>query len=335
MTAFAVDVPIRSSRLIDLNLLKIRLATNLEHFPAYSYFTRFAAGEETADYEVRCIDLDRDDIDPALFAGRTDSTFRAKRFRAGFYLVHYFGDPAYLITSGNVFHVFGRQLERTVWPYFVKHILTIFAADHGYLHLKAGGFVLPDSGATLLFGRNGGGKTVFLTQACLDRAEFLTNTHTLVRDGVAYGVPSAMRVRADDCFRDLIETGQLTKHMEAGDYVVAPQTVFGSAGADHGVVRNLVIADYSPHRPPSIDEIDPRDAEVFLEQFGFAVTTYGLKDDLYAHYGNEFGRFTSGLAAMRQQLRDLTQTARCYRANVDMIDPPSRSAALKLFDTLP
>jgi hypothetical protein len=335
MTALSLDVPIRSSRLINLNLLKIRLSTNLEHFPAYSYFTRFGTDDEAADYEVRCIDLGRDEIDPMMFANRTDKTFRAKRFRAGFYLVHYFGDPAYLVTSGRLFYVFGRHLERTVWPYFVKHILTIFSADHGYLHLKAAGFILPDSGATLLFGRNGGGKTIFLTQACLNGAEFLTNTHTLVRDGIAYGVPSSMRVRADDCFRDLIAAGQLTEHMEAGDYVVAPQAIFGPDGRDHAVVRNLVVADYSPHRSPGIEEIDAQDAEIFLEQFGFAVTVYGLKDDLYAHYGNEFDRFTSGLAAMRQQLRDLTRTTRCYRANVDMLDPSSRSAALKLLDTPP
>jgi hypothetical protein len=335
MTALSLDVPIRSSRLIDLNLLKIRLSTNLEHFPAYSYFTRFGTDDEAADYEVRCIDLGRDEIDPMMFANRTDKTFRAKRFRTGFYLVHYFGDPAYLVTSGRLFYVFGRHLERTVWPYFVKHILTIFSADHGYLHLKAAGFILPDSGATLLFGRNGGGKTIFLTQACLNGAEFLTNTHTLVREGIAYGVPSSMRVRADDCFRDLIAAGQLTEHMEAGDYVVAPQAIFGPDGRDHAVVRNLVVADYSPHRSPGIEEIDAQDAEIFLEQFGFAVTVYGLKDDLYAHYGNEFDRFTSGLAAMRQQLRDLTRTARCYRANVDMLDSSSRSAALKLLDTPP
>jgi hypothetical protein len=111
--------------------------------------------------------------------------------------------------------------------------------------------------------------------------------------------------------------------------------MFGPDGRDHAVVRNLVVADYSPHRSPGIEEIDAQDAEIFLEQFGFAVTVYGLKDDLYAHYGNEFDRFTSGLAAMRQQLRDLTRTARCYRANVDMLDSSSRSAALKLLDTPP
>jgi hypothetical protein len=330
MTGFAPDLPIRSSRLVDLNVTKLRLSSNLEQFPAYSYFTRFSPDGDPADYEVRCIDLDRDEIDPAVYASRVDPTFRAKRFRAGFYLVHYFGDPAYLVTSGRTFHVFGRRLERTVWPYFVKHILTILAADHGYLHLKAAGFVLPDGGATLLIGRNSGGKTVFLTQACLHGAEFLTNTHTLIRDGIAYGVPSSMRIRADECFGDLIAARALTEHMESGDYVVAPRTLFGPGGRDFATVRNLVIADYGPDQAPGLDEISAQDAELFAEQFAFAVTTYGLKDDLYAHYGASFSRFTSGLSAMREQLADLTRTVRCYRANVDMLDSPARSAALKL-----
>ncbi|MGW7259953.1 FomB family phosphonate monophosphate kinase [Streptomyces sp. NPDC054834] len=321
---------IRSSRLVDLNLVKIRLATNLEEFSAYSYFSSFSEDDgATADYEVVCIDLDRDEISVELYADNVDKTFRGKRFKAGYYLVHYFGEPAHLITAGRTFYVFGRALEKTVWPYFVKHILTIFSADHGFLHLKAAGFELPGAGATLLIGRNGAGKTVFLAQACLNGARFLTNTHTLVRDGVAYGVPSSIRVRRDKCFGELIDKHDLTVHMESGDYVTDSSTLFDSPQISSAWVRNVVVVDYDPGSPQGLTPISPAAAGTFMEQFSFAVTAYGLKDDLLAHLGSHFDAYVESLTRMRRQLTELVEGAQCYRANVDMLDREARTAALK------
>lgn len=324
------NLTIRSSRLVDLNLLKVRISSNLEEFAAYSYFSSFCPdSQEEAGYEVVCIDLDRDDIPESLYVDKVDKTFRGKRFRAGYYLVHYFGEPAYLVTVGRRFYVFGRSLEKTVWPYFVKHILTIHAADHGYLHLKAATFELPGSGATLLIGRNGAGKTVFLTKACLDGARFISNTHTLVRDGVAHGVPSSIRVRRDRCFGELIDRHKLTPHMESGDYVTDASTLFDSPQLAKAPVRNVVIADYNPASEQGMKRISPSAAEIFMEQFSFAVTTYGLKDDLLAHHGSDFDEYVESLGRMRRQLTELLEDARCFRANVDMLNDGARAAALQ------
>ncbi|MGW8360769.1 FomB family phosphonate monophosphate kinase [Streptomyces wedmorensis] len=323
------NLTIRSSRVVDLNLVKVRLSTNLEDFAAYSYFSTFAEDESApADYEVVCVDLDRDDIPAELYADRTDRTFRGKRFKGGYYLVHYFGEPAHLITVGRTFYVFGRSLEKTVWPYFVKHILTVHSADHGFLHLKAAGFELPGAGATLLVGRNGAGKTVFLAQACLNGARFLSNTHTLVRDGVAHGVPSSIRVRRDRCFGELIDKHDLTAHMESGDYVTDSSTLFESPQISTARVRNVVIVDYDPARPQGLMPISPAAAGTFMEQFSFAVTTYGLKDDLLAHHG-DFDTYVDSLARMRAQLTELVEGARCYRANADMLAKEVRDSTLK------
>jgi hypothetical protein len=321
---------LRSSRLVDLNLLKVRIASNLSEFAAYSYFSSFCEDQQAApDYEVVCIDLDRDVVPESVYRDKVDRTFRSKRFRSGYYLVHYFGEPAHLVTVGRTFYVFGRGLEKTVWPYFVKHILTIFAADHGHLHLKAAGFELPDAGATLLIGRNGAGKTVFLAQACLSGARFLSNTHTLVRDGVAHGIPSSIRVRRDQCFGELIDRHGLTPHMESGDYVTDASTLFDSPRIDSAPVRNIVVVDYNPASPQGLTRISSDAAETFMDQFSFAVTTYGLKDDLLAHHGSDFDAYVDSLGHMRRQLTELVGGARCYRANVDMLDDDARNTALK------
>lgn len=321
-------LPVRSSRLVDLNLLTVRISSNLERFDAYAYFSRDAPAGTAPDHELVCVDLDRDPYDTEVLRALSDRTLRAKRFRSGYYLNHIFGDPAYLVTEPGRSYVFGRRLERTVWPYFVKRILTDFAVDHGYLHLKAGGFTFDDGGTTLLVGPNAGGKTVFLTQACLDGARFLTNTHVLVRDGEAHAVPSAVRVRRAPQFEELIDGHGLTPHLESGDFVAAPELLFPGEPADRGRVRNIVITDFSPERPRGFERITAEQAGLFLGLFADGVVNYGLKDDLLAHHGGDLDAFTGSLAAMRDQLTALVEGARCYRANVDMLDASVRGAVL-------
>lgn len=323
------ELPLRSSRVVDLAVTRVRISSNLETFDAHAYFTRTAPDDTVADHEIHCLDLDRDEFDTAEIARHVDRTLRAKRFRTGYYLNHVFGDPAYLITDGNRSFVFGRRLERTVWPYFVKRLLTDFAVDNGWLHLKAGGFTLPDAGAVLLIGANGGGKTVFLTQACLAGASFLTNTHLLVHDGVAHGVPSAIRVRRDALFGGLIDDNRLTPHIESGDYLAPPELLFPGPRVDRAPVSAVVITDFRPDRPAEFGEFDPAEAEMFLEQFALSVTTYGLKDDLMTHLGGDVRRFAATMSTMRAMLGGLVRGARCYRANVDMLDPAVCETVLK------
>jgi hypothetical protein len=314
----------RVSRIVDLNLFRLRLSSNVADFKGFDFFTDFAEGAEEApaDYELTCVDLDEDPVETDLVARLRDRTFRGDRFANGFYLTHHWGPPAYLVTRGNHIRVFGRQLERTVWPYFVKHLLTIYAADHDVLHLKASGFEHRGH-ATLLFGRGGGGKTVFTTQACRAGAAFLANTHVLLDERTAYGVGSTMRVRDDACFGELIAGGSLDRHLERGEYVVDPRMLFDRV-TRRADVRNLCVVDYDPRTAPELTEVPAAAFSTFLEMFSLPIGTYGLKDDLLAHVGGDFGRFVAAYDSMRRRLDDLVRGSRLYRVNVDMLDPAQR-----------
>ncbi|MDG6103690.1 FomB family phosphonate monophosphate kinase [Dactylosporangium aurantiacum] len=324
-----LDPVLRSSRTVDLGVLTLRISSNLEEFDGYAYFPRPAVPGAEPDEELVCVDLDRDPVDVAELEALADRTLRAKRFRTGYYLSHVFGAPAYLVTRGRRRFVFGRRLERTVWPYFVKTILTAHAIDHGRLHLKAAGFTAGGA-ATLLVGANAGGKTVFLEQACRAGARFLSNTHTLVLPGpgagVAVGVPSAVRVR--EVAPELLASGRARRHIEAGDYIVDPAELFGGDPVASAPVRNVVIANYRPGAPFAFDRIGAADAEAFCEQFASALTMYGLKDDVLAHGGGDALRFAGIVRDMRRRLHDLVSAARCYRATVDMHDATHRAAVL-------
>ncbi|MEU4220813.1 FomB family phosphonate monophosphate kinase [Actinoplanes sp. NPDC026623] len=331
------DFPVRDDRVVDLHVVTVRVRTNVPNAPAFRYFSRYASsvrGEAlvSADYELNCIDLDHDAVDLSAVSGRVDATLRAKLFRTGYYLVHRFGDPAHLITVGRSFYVFGTHLERIVWPYFIKHILTINAADHGFLHLKAAAFADGDN-CTLLVGANGGGKTVFLAQACAEGSSFVSNTHTMIRDGLAYAVPTAIRIRNDGVFGPLIASRGLSQHMEDGDYLVTAEALFGRPTRDLSRVRNLIIADYQPGKPRGLEGVNKEDAAAFVRQFGLALTVYGLRDDLFEHHQRDFHRYTATLHETERQLRDLTGSVRCFRANVDMTDKRERSAVMNALST--
>lgn len=318
---------IRSSRVVDLNLFRVRISSNVAEFGGYSFFSRFASPGEPCTYEIVCVDLDQDPVDPSLIEPLADRGFRADRFRSGFYLTHHYGPPAYLVTRGSTIYVFGRQLERTIWPYFTKHLLTLFAVDHDMVHLKAAAFVQPE-GATLLFGRGSGGKTVFLTQACAAGAVFVSNTHVLTSGTTVYGVPSAMRVRQDRCFEELINSGRLEKHLDASEYRLDPGMIFGHEPVAEATVRNLCVIDYNPDRPPCFESVDEEPFTAFLDLFAFAIGTYGLKDDVLAHLGNDFHRYGDAFSAMKRRMRDLVKVSRRFYINADMLDPEVRDRTL-------
>ncbi len=313
--------------MIDLNLFRVRVSSNIADFAGYAFYTQFASPESSCAYELVFVDLDQDPIDLALIEPLVDQGYRAERFRGGSYITNHFGPPAYLVIRGNRIYIFGRELQRTIWPYFTKRLLTNFAIDHDLVHLKAAAFVQPE-GATLLFGRSKGGKTVFLTQACAAGARFLSNTHVLTRGTTAYGVPSAMRVRKGSGFDHLIDSGQLDKHLKSSEYRLDPHMVFDHEVIAEAPIRNLCIIDYNPDQPSCFREIGEERFSAFMDLFAFAVGTYGLKDDMLAHVDNDLYRYTDAFTVMKQRMNDLVRGARRFHINADMLDPAVRERTL-------
>ncbi|MGB3443585.1 MAG: FomB family phosphonate monophosphate kinase [Actinophytocola sp.] len=322
------EVPIRSSRVLDLNVLRARLRFNTKDSEAYSYFASFAPDDSTADFDFTCVDLDHDELDESVLSRLSDRTIRSKRFRSGYYRGAYFGAPAYLVTRGREWHVYGRTLEKIVWPYLLKQALNVFALDAGYAHLKAAAFAHPDGGVTLLVGAKGSGKSVFLTRACQGGARFVTNTHALLRDGVVHGIPSALRVRDDECFGDLIRERGLRGHLVDGEYLATPDVLFGDAAVLSGPVRNVVLMNYLDGHPARFERVPSDTALSFLEQFALALNVYDLRYDLLEHLDRDVDRYVAAYGAMRDELATLCGRAKCYVANVGMQDPAVRRSVL-------
>ncbi|WP_053751824.1 hypothetical protein [Streptomyces sp. MMG1533] len=310
--------------------LLVDLRFNVPEHQATRYFVAQSHEQVgTEKFRVDCIDLDATTVETEQLDSLADTTYRGQRFRTGYYLTHHFGKPAWIISRGRHLAIFGRKLEKIVWPYVVKYLLTVWGAETGALHLKAAGFTDDSDQATLLFGRGGGGKSVLLTQACLSGMRYLTNTHALARGNTVYGVPSVMRVRDDLCFSSLILEHKLPPHLEPGEYRLDPTQVFDKTSAS-GRVRNLCIVNYQPDRPQGIQQVSPSRFEPFIEQFGWAVTAYGLKDDLLAYFDGEIAAFTHTCEQMRNHLSELVHGSRLFVINADMLDPRSRDEVLSV-----
>lgn len=330
-------LPAWTSHLVDLGPLQFTLTTNVPEFSGLRYFssvTRVPREAGVADianaassaHAVCCIDLDHPHhLDEAWLRAQADTSYRAARFKAGFYLGVNFGEPVTLITRGTTCYLVGRRLDRVVWGWYVKHLLEVYALSSGSLHLKAGCVRVGDRGV-LLVGRNNGGKTVCLMQLCLDSGVFVSNTHTVV-DGhhVAHGVATTLRVRNDACFGPVIRTQGLQPHLaaDAGEYVLDPARLH-IASACTAAIRTIFVLDHRPNRPPRIERLPARDAATLVEQFALPMNVYGMKDDVLAWCDQDLARFARTYRHMRRRLRDLIDACPCYRLSVDMLDAACR-----------
>jgi hypothetical protein len=319
------------ARVVDLGVTRVLIRTNVPNFSGFRYFSRMRPAQpgERAPYELYCIDLDHEhSLDEAVVASYADTSFRGKRFTGGFYLTYHFGAPASLITRGNRHYIAGRNLDRIIWGWYTKYILTVHSFSAGSLHLKAACFAVDGEG-TLLVARGSGGKTVLLAQVCQDGATFISNTHSIVdRERIAHGVPTTLRVREDACFGPLVRSRKLQPHLDQDEYIADPALLFPRSGSS-ARVRNVCIVDYRPEAGSAITTLSSAAAYDMFEQFGFPINTYGMKDDVLEFCHGDAAEFLAVYGNAKQQLRELVNGAHCLYVNADMLNPKERARLMK------
>ena len=133
--------------LVNLGVAKALILTNRPDLPGRKCFTDVAeiesANPPSHDFEIVCVDPDLEggiSLDTALSSA--DKLYRAERFSEELYLHHYFGAPSALINRRDRSYVFGGNLDRILWAYFVKQLLTVHSIRRGTTHLKAACFEL-------------------------------------------------------------------------------------------------------------------------------------------------------------------------------------------------
>lgn len=323
---------IRCRRKVRLGPIGVEIRSNEERFSGMSYFPSNARLEEGArtDYTLSFCNLNVDSPWPMpTITARQDRSYRAGRFASGYYITDHFGAPAYLLTEGTHYWIFATDFAAILWPYVVKLLLTLYAIEHGMLHLKAAGIAV-DGAGTLFVGRGGSGKTVLLTRLCQTGAQFLSNTHTLIDGSTLLAVPAAMRVRNDSLFGPIIAERHLPFGIKRGEYVADPGTDLGWEARFQAPVRNVCLIDY---RGPDKCEIREFDRDIlgdYMEQFSLALNVYGLKDDVLDYLQNDVARFSAQAQVTKEKLRTLLARCNTYYISCDANDPRNLQAVREL-----
>lgn len=317
---------------LDLAGCRVRLVSNVAGFPALRHFARRARRQRApgAEFELCCVSLAEAGLTAADVVPYVDDTARARSFRAGYYVTDHFGAPAYVVSRGRRIHVFGERLERVVWPYFVKYVLSRHALERGLLHLKAAAFAIGSAG-TLVVGRGGGGKTLLASQMCLRGARFVTNSHALVGDGRLRGMSSTIRLRPDPWTSSLTEAAAVDPALAQGEVLLDPDDAFEVADEPVGL-RNVCIVEHGGGGP-GIAPLDAEDAYECAEQFALALNVYRLEEDLLDLSGRDPVAFARHLGEMKERLRRSVMGARCLLVTADMLDAAVQDELLDALDT--
>jgi hypothetical protein len=316
-------VPRRTDERIRLAHTSIRLVSNLAEFRGAAFFSACSrlAGDAAVDHELWCID------DPALRdelpAPSSTGGYRRDCFAIGYYATDHFGAPVVLYRFGNRHYLIGEELERVVWPFFVKYFVFAQSVADETLFLKGAAVAFGERGV-LIAGRGGGGKTTFVAQLCGAGARFVTNSHAVI-DGLRLtGVASTMRVRPGrGAWPQANPSG-----LREGEILVDPYTHYSGATDQPVVVQHLCIVDRRPGRDEGIVRLAPSDAVGFLQRFALGLDVYRLEEDLMELCDHDVARFSRVAAGLDARLRNLAESVPCLLARTDMLDPYRRAAVL-------
>jgi hypothetical protein len=328
---------VRTHQNVSLGPLRMAIRSNEAQFSELRYFPERVrlTGDAPVHYNVYCCNLNVDGpwSEQAL-AELRDRNYRGGRFAGGYYVTDHFGPPAYLVTRGSQIWIFAQRFEPIVWPYVVKFILTMHAADEGWLHLKAAGIALGSAG-TLLVGRGGSGKTLVVARLCQNGAKFLTNTHALIQNQTLHAAPTAMRVRKDPLFGAAIASGKLAAGIKPGEYVADPLTDLQWPSMDAVALRNICLVDYRGPERCVMRDLDADTLFNYMEQFSLAVNIYGIREDLFDHLGGDVQTFSARWSQTKAQLRELINRCRRHYVSCDvMADKNLQALHARLVDSV-
>ena len=317
---------VRSRRRIHLGPVSIDVRSNEPDLTGFRFFSESfrvdgsnSDGGDEPDFTLSLCNIGMDTPwSVQTLAAIRDQSYRAKRMSVGYYLTDHFGAPAYLVTRGTRYWIYAEDFEAILWPYAIKHLLTLYSIERGMLHLKAAAVAVDGQGA-LLVGRGGSGKTVLMNHLCRAGAQFLSNTHVLMHGLDILGIRTAMRVRADEFFAPMIAQRQLSPSVKANEYTADPVTDLGWQTARSAPLRSVCLVDYRAGTRV-IREIGAEVMFDYMEQFALALNVYGLKEDMLDSLGRDVGRFSVEISAMRARLRAVIDGARCYYLSCDAAD---------------
>lgn len=316
---------------VNMGPCSFRLISNVDNFVAQKYFSQHSIkiyANDAVDFGLYCVSLKESGLTKNKLVDFVDKSCRSGQFSNGYYVTDHFDKPVYLVSRGNSYYIFGEKLEHLVWPYFVKYFILLHSIQNKSLFLKAASFSI-NSKATLLLGRGSSGKTVFLSSMCLNGADFISNSHVIIKRQAIYGVTSAMRIRPQPWCENLFDKDKY-HGIKRGEIIVDPYSVFRTNTQQHCSVKNICVLNFNGSKFHKIEKVSQRVVYDYAEQFSLGINVYRLEEDLLDFYKNDIDMFSKNYSLMKKRLFYLIKQCNCYFISSDVLNAKYRNEIFSL-----
>ena len=245
-------------------------------------------------------------------------TYREVAMRSGYYIGHHFGKPAYLkwIDEYNMVLICDDP-GRIIWSYVIKIVLTLFSYKQNILHVK-GSTVEYKNKVFLIMGRGRSGKTEFVKTLCEHGAKMMGNTHALIKDGMAFGIKSNVRVRTD---------GKEKYCLCGGDLNIPHYSGWLPLGG-------LFWIQYRVDGNNIISRLDINEAFHNLRWFTEAIGNWEMKEDIADYFGSDPIQFAKCMKKIDDMVQELCKKYSVYYTNLDIHSDDGRNKVIGLMNKL-
>lgn len=243
-------------------------------------------------------------------------SYREVVMHSGYYIGHHFGNPVYLkwIDDYNMVVICDNP-GRIIWSYVVKVVLTLFSYKQNILHIKSS-TVEYENKAFLIMGRGGSGKTEFIKTLCEHGAKLMGNTHALVKDNLAFGIKSNIRVRTDGKEKYCSYDSDLNIPHFSGWLPIG----------------GLFWVQYRLDGNNNISKLPPTTAYQNLRWFTEAVGNWEMKEDIADYFNSDPILFAKFVSQNDKLVENLCRRYSIYYANLDIHCTDARNRIKKLME---
>ncbi|WP_052088051.1 hypothetical protein [Paenibacillus wynnii] len=326
-------IDVKKTHYITLGSFILKLVTNQpdQYFGKYFSEHQYLQPSEFINEDFTIYVNETASIPNELF-DRVEEDWRAGVMRKGYYTAQYFGPPVIMIRQYRTIYLFGKNLDKIVWRYCIKMLLTTLSYEKNMLHLKASAFQCGNSGY-LLVSPGSQGKTTLLHQMMEHGAKFLTNTHVLIdKNLVAEGIHSNLRFRnipADTRFEfKNANVGQISK----GEFNIDPFRLYLSDNIAASMKINaIIITQKNTDGKLECVKCEPETAFDVIQFFGAPIQTYNLKQDIFEYCDRNYMLFSAMVKQIEENIKDLLKSVPCYLLSVDVFEEKN---SRKLYELL-
>ncbi|WNQ09659.1 hypothetical protein MJA45_18765 [Paenibacillus aurantius] len=333
MKALTKYLDVKKTHFIALGDFVVEILTNRsedvfgEYFSVAQYLEKDSVNR--VDYSIYAMEMPSIPVEIFEFVGQD---WRSGVMKKGYYVTQYFGKPVAMIHYDQTAYLFGENLDKIVWRYHIKMILTVLGYQNNQLHLKAS--TVECNGHGYLFVSPGGqGKTTIIHQLMELGAKFNCNTHVIVDSKLfATGIKSNMRFRGipkDSIFSfEKAIVGNIEKNETNVDpyLLYEPRNMLNNTKID-AIILNRKNSDGKF----KLSECDRKTASTILLQFAAPIPTYNLKHDFYDHVECDYDAFSDIVNWTEDYIKEIVGKLPCFIMDVDVYE---KRVCDQLFQTL-